>query len=622
MKLRSVVSSIVTLWALPAVAQSGYPVVTHYPAAGGTQADTTRRAVPAYENYSASVTDETMPSQQEFNTARQLVFQAAGAQATFLNDPAGLVEGAATIQIVNNWPIGAALYTVAFPVNWRRTGSYPIVLSGNPTTYSNNYRVFRGQEAGVLGFGAGRGFIAAFSNAGGIESQGVSDNVLRSVGQALDTFATLGGDKHRVITGGFSRGASTAMVWAANPLDLDYTVIAVFGHALPTNMLEAVTAPYATYPWLGWFSDLVTNDPSQSRYDHVPPPHTLPNNLLQILTGQGTAEARTPSVVIERLRGKQLAFSVATHDSIVPYKTGVAFTRALEAAGIPHMAVLVQNTGHVWSLEIFDELVRAMTEIGAGRPYAVPAGRVYATQSELRTHDYNAQTRVVRATMPFSAVLPYRAARGQPMRVDLCGAPGAQYVVCGVLDGTAARSTVYLTGEIPPEECTSEVLAAPLQAGDYTWNVVVNGNAIPRTQTPVLSLRPALQVLAAQPGHFDAMPGQLPVMMGISELSPQLGEAPVACPPPESTPGIDAGPLPDSGFQINVDTGVVVDSGIPRDAGFFDLGVADTGNRAPPEEGCGCAVVEAPGKTGPGSGSDAALIVLLLGLAALRRRAR
>lgn len=606
---------VAVLWALPAAAQSGYPVVTHYPAAGGTTADSTRRTTPAYEVYSASVTDETMPSQQEFNTARQLVFQSSGAQATFLNDPAGLVEGATTIQIVNNWPIGAALYTVAFPVGWRRTNTYPIILSGNPTTYSNNYRVFRGQEAGVLGFGAGRGFIVAFSNAGGIESQGVSDNVLRSVGQALDTFATLGGDKHRVITGGFSRGASTAFVWAANPLDLDYTVIAAFGHALPTSMMEAITAPYATYPWLGWFSDLVTNDPSQSRYDHVPLPHSLPNNVLQILSGQGTMETRTPSVVVERLRGKQLAFSVASHDSIVPYKTGVAFARALEAAGIPHMAVLVQNTGHVWSLDIYNELVRAITEIGAGRAYAVPNGRIYATQNELRTHDYNAQTRVVRATMPFSAVLPYRAARGQPMRIDLCGAPGARYVVCGVLDGTAARSTVFLTGEIPAEECTSHALAAPLTVGNYTWNVIVNGNPLPRTQTPVLTLRPALQVDAVQPGHFDAMPGQLPVMMGVSELSPQLGERPVECPPPEVVPGLDAGPLPDSGFQIGGDTGVVVDSGTPRDAGVVDLGVADTGNRKPVESGCG--VVQAPG-----SGGDAALIVLLLGVAALRRRTR
>jgi uncharacterized protein (TIGR03382 family) len=604
---------LVLLSALPTLAahaqSTGFPVVTHYPAAGGTTADTTRRLVPAYEVYSASVTDEYAPSQTEFNTAGQLVFQAAGVRARFLNDPAALTEGAAEVQIVSNWPIGAALYTVAVPAGWRRNGSYPIFLSGNPTTYSNNYRVFSAQEASVLGFVVRRGFIGAYSNAGGIESQGVSERVLRSVGQALDTFATLGGDKRRVVTAGFSRGAQTAFVWAANPLGLDYTVLAAFGHALPASAVEAVTAPYATYPWLGWLSDVVTGDAELSRYDHVPPPHSFPNRVLEILSGQGTSEGNSTLAVLERLRGKQLVFSAATHDAVVPYRTGVAFTRALDEAGIPHMAVLVQNTGHTWANELVAELARAIEELGAGRAYVAPAGRIYASQSELRTHDYQRQVRVTSTTMPFSAVLPFRAARGQPMRVDLCGAPGAQYVVCAVLDGLAAQSTIYLTGEIPSAECVSHSVAAPLTLGNYTWNIILNGRPIPRTQTPIQDLRPALQVDAIQPGHFEAMPGQLPVQMGISALSPQLGESGVACPPPAVGPGTDAGsPEVDSGFQIVGDSGPRLDTG---PAAVVDAGPADTGNPKPLDSGCGCTSTR---------GSSGDLLAFVVVLAALSRR--
>lgn len=598
----------------PALAQNAFPVVTHYPVSGGTTADTTRRVTPGYDAYSAAVTDECAPTQQEMNVAGQLIFQAAGVQATFLNDPAALVEGAATIQVVSNWAIGAALYTVAVPAGWRRATTYPIVLSPNPTTYSNNYRVFRAQEAGVLGFAAARGFISVFSNAGGIESQGVSDGVLRSVGQALDTFVTLGGDKHRVVTAGFSRGAQDAFVWAANPLDLDYTVIAAFGHALPTSLLEAVTSPYATYPWLGWLSDTVTNDASLSRYDHAPPPHTIPNRIAEILTGQGTAEVRSALALVERLRGKQLVYSVSSHDSVVPYRAGVAFTRALEAAGIPAMAVLAQNTGHMWSIEVVNELSEALTEIGAGRAYTAPSGRVYTTQTNLQTHDYSTQSRVVRATMPFSVVLPFRAAVGQPMRVDLCGAPGTRFLVCAVLDGTAETSSIFFFGEIPAEECISQSLPAPLVTGSYNWNVVLNNLGVPRSQTPLGGLRPTLLVDPVQPAHFAAMPTQLPVMMGLSELSAQTGEVSIGCPPSANAPLTDGG-VEDSGFQIGGDGGSV-DTGV-RDAGFFDLGVVDSGNRKPAESGCGC--TSGPGA---GQGGDGALIVLMLGLVMLRRRAR
>ena len=80
-------SALLLLSLAPALAvhaqSNGFPVVTHYPIAGGTTADTTRRLVPAYESYSAAVTDEYAPSQTEFNTAGQLVFQAAGVRARF-----------------------------------------------------------------------------------------------------------------------------------------------------------------------------------------------------------------------------------------------------------------------------------------------------------------------------------------------------------------------------------------------------------------------------------------------------------------------------------------------------------------------------------------------------------
>jgi len=601
--------------ALPAAAQNGFPVVTHYPMAGGVTPDTTRTAMPAYENYSAARSDEYAPPRQEFDAAVQLMFQATNVQARMLNDPAGLMEGVPQIQVVNNWQIGAALYTVAVPPNWRRTNSYPIFLSGNPTTYSNNFRMFRAGEAGILAFTANKGFIAAYSNAGGIESQGVSDNVLRSVGEAITTFAGLGGDKQKVVTGGFSRGASTAFYWAANPMNLDYNVIAAFGHSLPTSLLAAVSEPYATYAMFGWLSDIVTGDVRLSRYDNVPPPHSFPNRVLQVLTGQGTEDVKSVKSVLERLRGKQLVFSIDTQDAVVPYKTGVAFARALGEANIPVMAVFVQNEGHGWSLDVFNELARAINEIGAGRAYAAPNGRIYAVQNDTANHDYNRQTRVARQTMPLSAVLPYRAASGQPMRIDLCGPPGAQYVVCGVLDGTAALSEVHVSGTIPAEECVSHALAAPLARGTYEWSIIYNGVPMARTLTPFNGHKPRLEVLAMQPGHFEGLVSPLFLAEGLSELSPQFGTETLLCPPAAHGPVPDAG-FADSGFQVgSPDAAPVVghnDAAAP--AGATDAGEVDSGNRKPADTGCGCR------STGPESAPMASLFVALALALAWRRR--
>ncbi|MFO0728438.1 MAG: alpha/beta hydrolase [Myxococcota bacterium] len=566
MKLGSVLA--ITIISVPglAAAQNGFPVNTNYPALGGSTADLTRVNPIGYDHYSQATTDGYAPTLQEFNASLANASQQSGLAVQAVNSLANVQEGQSYVQILSNHVVGAAAFTLVFPPNWHRTDQRPIFLSGAPTAFTNNYRIFPNGESAITSYAAFRGFISAYCNAGGWESQGVSDNVLRAIGAAMDELGTLGGDKHRIIAAGFSRGASTALVWAANPLGLDYTITAVFGHALPVSFVNQLRAPYATYPMQGSLSDLITNDPAYSTYGSPTPPHQFPNRVLQILTNQQDAsEVRSPMAMIEGLRGKQIVFSTHSHDAALPLPDGIAFDRALTAHRIPHATVVVYNEGHTLSLAVAQEFVRALDAIGTGQAYSVMAGRYIASQADVTNHDYTQQALVNQATLPFSMTVPYRAGVGQPFRVDACGAPGTVFKVCAV-DLGSGSSIIELNGQIPAEECVQLSGAIPARLGSYAWGLEVGGNPVPRSATPLNGLKPTLTIEAQQPAHAAAMPTPQNVLLGFSELSPQAASDNLACPTvvvqPDAGIPDDAMPTPDMGFAF-------LDAEEPMDATSF-----------------------------------------------------
>lgn len=581
--MRSIVTTFLCL--LPSLAfaqaQGDFPVVTNFPAAGGTMADPRRVATPDYENYSAEVTDEYLVTRGQFdNAANTVAANTGGLGVRFWNSLNSVQENQPFIQIVSNVPIGAALYTIGFPPNWNRNGDYAIFLSPAATTYSNNRRLFAAGEVGVMGYVASRGLIVAFSNVGGIESQGVSDEVLRSVGAALDQLATYGGDKQRVITGGFSRGAGASLIWAANPLNLDYNVVAVFAHALPVSVVEAVTAPYATYPHLGFFHDYITNNPALSQYNNDPPPHSFPNRMLQIITGQGTAEAKSALVSIDRLAGKELVFSAGTHDAVLPFHRAVEFSRALFAAGVQHTANFIYNEGHQLSALVAQEFVLAIDVIAMGQAYRGPRRRIYSVQNTLASLDYTTQQTFDPQTTPFSAVLPYRSSVGQPLRIDLCGTPGTSYRVCAVPQGGQLAALDY-AGTIPPGECTTLPGETP-GVGLYDWRIEVGGMPVARSLTPITGILATFDVRDTQQQHLTGLPSALPIAHGISELSPQPMQGAATCPGP---PPMDAGVI-DRGVP---DQGVAgMDASAANDGGTASGGDASSVQEPREESGCGC----------------------------------
>lgn len=615
-----------TAWA------QGFPVNTNYPSAGGTLPDLTRLTVPSYEHYSQATTDGYAPTQQEYEGALALAAQQF-AQIVTLNDLADVQEGLAAVQIVSGHVVGPTLFTLAFPPNWRRTDRHPIYLSGAPTGYSNNYRVFPNGEAAIIAYAAARGFIVAYCNAGGVESQGISDNVLRAVGTAMNELGTLGGDKQKIIAAGFSRGAATSVVWAANPLGLDYNVVAIFGHALPVSTIASVVTPYATYPMLGWLSDLITNDPARSTYGSPTPPHQFPNYELKILTNQDdNTEQRSALAVMDALRGKQLLFSMSTHDPFLPLPEGIAFDHELSARNIPHASIVVYGEGHLLSLSVASEFFHAVDLIGAGQSYTVQPGRYIASQPDLTAHDYTRQRFENRPMLPFTAAVPFRVGVGQPLRVDVCGTPGTQFRLCAV--GQGGQAVLDFSGQIPPEECVKIPGAAPAAVGSYDWRVEVGGAPMARSLSSIAGAKPTLTIEATQPAHLSAMPSQLPVLLGFSELSSQVASDPAACPAIVTPP--DAGLL-DSGGALDqgiasldaepTDLGAAADAAeAPRDAGFaMDGAEADAARPLPAKRvvGCGCS-------TEGGAGGDHLMrsLVLLgllgaLGVGARRRpRAR
>jgi len=70
---------------------------------------------------------------------------------------------------------------------------------------------------------AGRtGIIGAYSNSGGTDSLGTDDHTYKSVGAFFDFIAQNGGDRTRAIMSGGSRGGIDSLMWAINPLKLNY----------------------------------------------------------------------------------------------------------------------------------------------------------------------------------------------------------------------------------------------------------------------------------------------------------------------------------------------------------------------------------------------------------------
>ena len=469
-----------------------FPIVTHYPDVGGAEPAPRRAVEPAYGVYNNAENDYYAPTRREvelFVAKARLLMR--GDRLILLNDIADVQEGMDAVQAVNNVAVKGALYTIFFPPRWARDGQYPVVLSGNGAGTSNNDRLYDGQEiyAPVIAWNSAQegrsGVILAISNCGGTESQGADEKTLRSVGAFFDFIAEYGGDKHNAVTTGGSRGGGTALVWAANPLDLDYTVRAVFAHVPPTHYGSLGKVSLFTYPALGSIAELVMGEGAAS-YDDGPA--TMEARLpavLRILFGTGDvdeANARAPIGLAERLRGKVIVISEGTHDSFFQLALFLAFDRRLTELGIDHATAIILGDGHGFSSFVYDQTLAYLDAIARGEAYEAPSGRFYFIKRGDRQEPLDEFLGRPVDELPFTVELPYRSGVGLPVDVSACGGSGKAWRI--TLTGPEGAEVWAWSGVFDGTECATFTFVTPAAPGEYTWAFIYDGAAIPATNTP------------------------------------------------------------------------------------------------------------------------------------------
>ncbi len=465
-----------------------FPIVTHYPERGdGEAAPKTGGFEVSYGVYHNRENDYYTPSVEKVVAFIAKVEMMTEFTPLYMyNDFAEAQEDVGAVQIIHNVPIEGALYSIVLPPHWTRDAALPVLLSGNGAGISNNSLFFDsslGVYAPVIAWTSvqdgGSGIIVALSNCGGTESQGIDDITLRSVGAFFDFIAENGGDPHNVVTSGGSRGGGASLVWAANPLDLDYTVNAVFAHVPPTHYGSLSQLSIFTYPSLGRIIDFLLGDGSARFNVGQETIVRRRESALEILGGTrdvAAMNARGAIGLAERLRGKVLLMSEGTHDSYFQFALFLAFDRRLSALGIDHATAIVVGDGHDMSQWLYDQTLEYLRALVHGRPYVAPSGRYYF----IRTYEGQRALDVDR--LPFTVEIPARTGVGLPIDVSACGAVGEawQITVTGP-DGEVAweRSGVFDTSE-----CATFSAETFDSVGVYTWAFRYAGEEIPNTNTP------------------------------------------------------------------------------------------------------------------------------------------
>jgi len=524
-----------------------YVIATHYPAFGGVDPAPTDAVEVAYGVFNNRENDYRAVTAQEAATWARHVLEATGLEPRLLNAWADVQEGLNTVQVVNNVPIAGALYTLFLPPGWTRAADLPVVLSGNGAGTSNNRRLYEDGEtipaelAAMSVQNGGSGLILAISNCGGTEGQGIDAPTYRSVGAFFDFIDQNGGDKHNAITAGGSRGGGSALMWAINPLDLDYTVNTVFAAVPPTHYGSLSQVSVLTYPSMTVIGTRIAHDPDSWRYDNAEMhPGMNPSPFIEAMIGAGNpdeADALSAIGLAERLAGKQVFLNFGAHDSYFPLSLFLEFDRRLTELDIPHGTVITLAQGHEAARFWMETLYLYLRGVAQGLPMTVPTGRFYFVDPQppdgreialgdlLREQGLEASP----TDLPVIAQFPYRTGVGNPVDVEVCGTPGDEVVLS--LANAAGEVVYELSGTVGADECLVDHTALNVPPGTYTWALTANGAPINPLNTPVrgpdgCGLRAVTIVEADQPAPDTTYAGANTLSFGLDEFSGQTCSLP------------------------------------------------------------------------------------------------
>ncbi len=462
-----------------------FPIVTHYPKQGDTQADKNRKDSPGWGNFSAVTTDHTAPSKDRVIRSVRRWEKAGDCPVDIYNHIDSLKSNVARLQVINNIIIGKSLWTFFIGPNWNKEqNDYIFVISGRTGSASNNSTAYGGggplklPEAVAKAGMAGHPFIVAFVNQGGRESQGNHPDVLKSVGEGI-TFAKqhFHINDQRLVFAGKSRGAASALMWGANPLNLNYKTAAIFAHAAPTNYGTIGYQPNGTFPILG---NLVAKELSPNRNSSWLPgeEHDRQMSILRdCMAGSqnpDTMKTRSPIAFIDKYKDVYLALGWSTHDPRVGPQEGFDFVQALEEKHIPYFAEFTLGGTHSNFPSIENAFELFMLKQFGKSTDPLPTGRLWS-QFTLQNNKGPYQT--IEDGSPVWTILPQITTANRNNAVYVGAPDGSEVYLLAELENS--EHVWYEADALVEWDYVRVDLPAPPQPGRYKWTIVVGNVDIP-----------------------------------------------------------------------------------------------------------------------------------------------
>lgn len=433
-----------------------------------------------------------------------------------------LVDQSGTVQILHAKVIDGSLATIILPPNWSEKageGTYPIAFNGfydinaNLFTQEGPHWIHMVAQSGSDGR---TGAIGVLWNGGGATAGRTTNKVAYRQFDAVIAYVSgnFGGDRHRIMMSGGSRGGLTCVNMASNPYHHNYTVTFAAATATPTLLGEHAQLSSTTYPPLlpstawsvglsdswrtGWTYPECAGHPNLTGL-------TGPEAHLYILTGTkdfGEADAYHSAMSPRLLQGlknagTRLFLTVTEKDNIVPYSTQIKYAMKLREEGIPvHIEVLLRG-GHTERL--VDPTVMSTYVRRAIFTSHVLAETAHEHQPDfpqkLTYYAVNRKTGMMEqlipedAMVPFSVDVPYRTARGMRFPIVSVGHPDTAYRLS--INNTNGESGLTFRGIIPIDLTNTHWCQVPADfpIGRYTLQLEIKKpgyewKTIPNTMTP------------------------------------------------------------------------------------------------------------------------------------------
>ncbi|MBT3604883.1 MAG: hypothetical protein HN521_17620 [Candidatus Latescibacteria bacterium] len=462
-----------------------FPIVTHYPQQGGAKADKNRKSPPGWGNFSNVTTDHTAPTRDRVIRSIQRWERSGDCPVDIYNHIDSLKSNVPRLQVINNVIIGKSLWTFFVSPNWKKDQSdYILVVSGRTGSSSNNSTAYGGggplklpeqvAKAGIMGYP----FILAFVNQGGRESQGNHPDVLKSVGEGI-TFAKQNFhiDDQRIVFAGKSRGAASALIWGANPSNLNYKTAAIFAHASPTNYGTICYQPNGTFPILG---SLVAAELSPNHKPNWIPSeeHNRQMHILRdCMAGSqkpDTMKTRSQIALVDQYKDIYLALGWSTHDPMVGPQEGFDFVQALDNANVPYFSEFTLSGTHSNSQGVRNAFGKFMRNQVGISTEELPTGRAWNQMIQKKDkHQY----KVLEDGSPVWTVFPQITTANRDNAIYV-GAPDGSQVY--ILAKKVGGDVTWLEEDTKVEWDYVRVdLPPPPEPGRYKWTIVVGNVEIP-----------------------------------------------------------------------------------------------------------------------------------------------